>query len=120
MKEICNIGEKISLDSSFHHDIFIIMKNKVMIEKKIKDNKQTLQKKFHVKRIGIFGSYARSEQSEKSDIDILVEFSQPIGWEFIDLKEFLENLLDLKVDLVTPNALKKQIKEDILREVVYT
>jgi len=54
-----------------------------------------------------------------SDIDILVEFSDPVEWDFIDLKEFLESLLEVKVDLVTKNALKPQIRDRILNEVVY-
>ena len=81
--------------------------------------KPILKEKFKVKEIGIFGSYVRGEESEKSDVDILVEFSEPIGWEFIDLVEFLENILGRKVDLVTVRALKPQLKDKILKEVVY-
>ncbi|KGG79472.1 nucleotidyltransferase [Caloranaerobacter azorensis H53214] len=95
------------------------MVSKAIIEKKLKSNKEYLIEKYHVKRIGIFGSYARGEQTECSDVDILVEFSRPIGWEFIDLKYYLEDLLNMKVDLVTVNALKPQIKDKILKEVVY-
>lgn len=61
----------------------------------------------------------RGEQSEVSDVDILVQFCEPVGWEFLDLKEFLELILGTKVDLVTVNALKPQIKDKILKEVVY-
>lgn len=75
--------------------------------------------KFKVKEIGIFGSYIRGEEFEKSDVDILVEFYDPIGWEFIDLKEFLEEILDKEVDLVTVRALKPRLKDKILKEVVY-
>lgn len=81
--------------------------------------KSLLQKKFHVKTIGVFGSYAREEQTSKSDIDILVEFSKPVGWEFIDLKEHLEKIYGKKVDLVTVKALKPQIKKNILSEIQY-
>ena len=63
--------------------------------------------------------YLRKVRSKVSDIDILVEFSDPVEWEFIDLKEFLESLLEVKVDLVTKNALKPQIRDRILNEVVY-
>ena len=55
----------------------------------------------------------------QSDIDILVEFSEDIGWEFINLKQFLEENLDKKVDLVTIEAFKSELKEDILRDVIY-
>lgn len=81
--------------------------------------KPLLQKKFHVKTIGVFGSYAREEQTSKSDIDILVEFSRPVGWEFLDLKEYLESLYGKKVDLVTVKALRPQIKKNILSETQY-
>lgn len=81
--------------------------------------KPLLEKRFHVKTIGIFGSYAREEQTENSDIDILVEFSQPVGWEFIDLKDHLEKLYGKQVDLATVKALKPQIKENILSETKY-
>ena len=89
------------------------------IEETLKRHKPFLREKFKVKEIGIFGSYVRAEVSEKSDVDILVVFSEPIGWEFIDLKEFLEEILGKEVDLVTIRALKPQLKDKILEEVVY-
>ncbi|MCP4652018.1 MAG: nucleotidyltransferase family protein [Candidatus Omnitrophica bacterium] len=78
-----------------------------------------LQKEFKVKNIGIFGSFVHGEASEESDVDLLVEFSGKIGWEFIDLKNFLEDALGIKVDLVTKKALKPQLRDAILKEVVY-
>ncbi len=95
------------------------MRNLKEIEQVLKKNKGKLRDKFKVKRIGIFGSYIHGNQDESSDIDILVEFFEPIGWEFIDLKEFIETILDLKVDLVTPNGLKPVIREKILKDVMY-
>jgi len=89
------------------------------VKKALSSQKQVLAEKFKVKEIGVFGSYVRGEQEELSDIDILVEFSEPVGWEFIDLLEFLEDFLGLKVDLVTPDALRPQFKERILKEVAY-
>jgi predicted nucleotidyltransferase len=89
------------------------------IKETLKRHKPTLKDKFKVKEIGIFGSFVRGEESEESDVDILVEFSEPIGWEFIDLIEFLERILERKVDLVTVRALKPQLKDKILKEVVY-
>lgn len=89
------------------------------IENTLSKLKPELSSKFYVGKIGYFGSYARNEQTEVSDIDILVELTQPLGWEFFDLKDTLENALHLKVDLVTINALKAQLKESILREVKY-
>lgn len=52
-------------------------------------------------------------------MDILVEFYEPIGWEFVDLKEFVEKILGMDVDLVTAKALKPQLSEAILKEVLY-
>jgi predicted nucleotidyltransferase len=89
------------------------------IEEIIKKHKPILHEKFKVKSIGIFGSYARNQETDKSDIDILVSFREPVGWEFVDLKEYLENLFGKKVDLVTEGALKPQLKDAVLREVVY-
>lgn len=90
-----------------------------MVEQILKAEKQYLAEKFNVSKIGIFGSYARNEQTNESDIDILVEFSKPVGFEFVDLKDYLETVLNKNVDLVTPNALKPYIKNEILSEVKY-
>ena len=95
------------------------MKTKKEIEQILKKNKKYLKKKFKVEEIGIFGSYARNEQLKDSDVDILVKFSDNIGWEFIDLKDYLKEILDLEVDLVTIKALKPQLRDNILKEVVY-
>jgi len=89
------------------------------VKEVLSSQKQVLLDKFKVKEIGVFGSYSRGEQEELSDIDILVDFAEPVGWEFIDLLEYLEDILGLKVDLVTPDALRPQLKERILREVFY-
>ena len=96
------------------------MKPEEEIEKTLKRLKPFLMEKFKVKKIGIFGSYVRGEASEDSDVDILVEFHEPIGWEFIDFKEILEEMLGKKVDIVTVRALKPQLRDKILKEVVYT
>lgn len=73
-----------------------------------------------MRSIGIFGSYARGDNKETSDIDLLVEFSAPIGmFKFIEMEEFLSKALGKKVDLVTKKALKPIIKDEILKETVY-
>ncbi|MDP3900494.1 MAG: nucleotidyltransferase family protein [bacterium] len=89
---------------------------------KIRLNNQLpfLRKTYHVKKIGIFGSFARGDQTKASDIDILVEFKKPIGlFNFIKLEDFLSQTLHKKVDLVSKKALKPTIKKDILKEVIY-
>lgn len=81
------------------------------------EHKKELMKKYKIKRIGIFGSYSRGDQTDNSDIDILVEFEKPIGLEFVILAEELEEILKRKVDLVSKGALNPRawqvIKEDL-------
>jgi predicted nucleotidyltransferase len=89
------------------------------IENKLKELKPVLFQKYYVDKIGYFGSFSRNEQTITSDIDILVSFNKPVGWEFFDLQEFLENELKLKVDLVSDKALKEQLKPLILNSVKY-
>jgi predicted nucleotidyltransferase len=95
------------------------MKTNIDIENKLKELKPILFQKYFVDKIGYFGSYSRNEQNQQSDIDILVSFTKPLGWEFFDLQEYLENQLNIKVDLVSENALKKQLKHIILNSVKY-
>lgn len=95
------------------------MPNRLEVEKIIKKYKSFLKEQYAVKKIGIFGSYARNEQREDSDIDIIVELDKPIGLKFVDLKFFLEEKLGRRVDLVTPNAIRPQMREQIFKEVVY-
>jgi len=79
-----------------------------------------LKRHYHVKTIGVFGSVARGDATPKSDVDILVELSKPIGlFRFVGLEQELSELLGRKVDLVTKRALKPAIKEDILSEIIY-
>jgi predicted nucleotidyltransferase len=81
--------------------------------------KTIIKKEFKVKEIGIFGSYVRGEQEEDSDIDILVEFSEPVGFfTFLDLEEYLKELLGIKVDLVSKKALKPTVGQYILQEMI--
>lgn len=86
---------------------------------KLRELKPILRKDYSVKEIGLFGSFSDNTSSEQSDIDIIVEFEKPIGWKFFTLEMFLENTFGRKIDLVTKNALKEQIKERILNQVKY-
>lgn len=95
------------------------MLSKTYIENKLQEIKPVLADKFYVSRIGYFGSYVNGQQTSKSDIDLLVEFSQPVGWEFFTLEKFLEQEFGIPVDLVTKNALKAQMKETVLNQVIY-
>jgi predicted nucleotidyltransferase len=86
---------------------------------KLKELKPTLYNEFSVSEIGIFGSFSDGTNTEDSDIDILIELEKPIGWKFFTLEIYLEKIFKRKIDLVTKGALKKQIKNIILKQVKY-
>jgi len=82
--------------------------------------KPELEEKYHVNSIGLFGSVVRDDFSpSKSDIDIVVDFSKPIGVEFIKLADFLEKCFERKVDLVSKKGIKSSYFAEIEKEVVY-
>ena len=90
------------------------------IETILKAHRRELEERFGVKEIGVFGSYVRGEATERSDVDILVDFYEvPSLLGFIELEEYLEDLLGIKVDLVMKSALKPKIGEHVGREVIY-
>jgi len=96
------------------------MKKFEEIKKLIMDHKNDLEGDYGVTEIGLFGSYIKGKQQNASDVDILVEFQEPIDLlTFIHLKNQLSDLLGVNVDLVTKKALKPKIGERILREVKY-
>jgi len=90
------------------------------IKKILINLKPEIQKKYKVKKLGIFGSYIKNQQKRGSDIDILMEYSEvPDLIDFIELQSYLSNLLGIKVDLVMKSSLKPNIRRGILREVIY-
>jgi predicted nucleotidyltransferase len=95
------------------------MKTLEELKEIIERHRQELEQKFKVKRIAIFGSYTRNEQTKESDIDVLVEFKEPVGFLFIHLADFLEELLNVKVDLVTPDAIKPNRRKYIMKDLTY-
>ncbi len=86
---------------------------------KLKELKPFLQQEYSVREIGLFGSFSEETHTEDSDIDILVVLERPIGWKFFSLELYLEQIFNRKIDLVTKNALRKQIKDKILNQVQY-
>lgn len=95
----------------------MITKNQIL--RTLTDLKPILYKDYSVKRIGLFGSFSDDSNTDESDIDLLVEFEKPVGWKYFSLEIYLENIFGRKIDLVTQNALKEQIKDNILSQVKY-
>ena len=89
----------------------------------LKAHKEEIKERYSVRRIGVFGSYARGEQKATSDIDVLVEFEKPTFDNFMDLAFYLEELFGRRVDLLTPEGVKgiriKEIAKEIMGSVVY-
>ena len=95
------------------------MGNLNSIKETLVNHKQRLTEKYGLSLLAVFGSYARNQQTEESDVDILVEFKKPIGLEFIDLAEELEAILNLKVDLVSKKGIKSNYLKAIENELEY-
>ncbi len=88
------------------------------ILKMIEANREEI-KRFGVRRMGLFGSAARGEATETSDLDFLVELEKKTFDNYMDLKFYLEDLFGCKIDLVMKDALKPRLREPILKETVY-
>ena len=95
----------------------VLTKEHILI--KLTELKPVLSAEYSVSKIGLFGSFCDGSFSEDSDIDLLVEFEKPIGWKYFSLEIYLEGVFGRKIDLVTKNALKRQIKDRILKQVNY-
>jgi predicted nucleotidyltransferase len=86
---------------------------------KILQKNQNIVKGYGVRRLSLFGSCARGEESEASDLDFLVEFEKNSFDAYMDLKIFLEDLFGCKIDLVLTDSIKPRLREPILREAVH-
>lgn len=82
-----------------------------------------LVREYGIRRIGLFGSYAKGKPHELSDIDLVIEFERPIGLRFVELAEYLEKVLGRKVDVLTPASLRgiriPQVAKEIEESIVY-
>ncbi len=82
-----------------------------------------LSARYGVKRVGLFGSYARGAQTEESDVDLVVEFGRPIGLDFVDFADYMERLLGCRVDILTPSGVQgirvNDVRESIMKEIIY-
>ena len=86
---------------------------------KLRLEKKNLYDKYRVTRLGVFGSFVRGEETPDSDIDILVEYAEVPGMiEFLKTEEYLETILNRKIDLVRENAIRPELKGIIMSEVI--
>src|SRR3989339_1434931 len=99
-------------------DIQPMKRTREAVLKQLEDNREKIRG-FGVKRLGLFGSVARGEATEVSDLDFLVELEKKTFDVYMDLKDFLEEIFGCKVDLVMKEALKPRLREPILKETVY-
>jgi hypothetical protein len=99
------------------------MLTKEKIIKLLRENHPYLVAEFGVKKIGLFGSYAKGTFDEASDVDLIVEFERPMGFKFIEFTEYLERLFGRKVDVLTPAGLEgiriSRVAKDISESIVY-
>lgn len=96
------------------------MKKLAAIKKIIRNQKDTLRERYNVQRIGVFGSYVRGDTHSRSDIDVLVEFSEPISLlKLVSLQNYLTDTIGIRVDVVPKEDLRKELKDGILKEAVY-
>lgn len=97
------------------------MKNIQEIKKILKEQKNFLKTNFHIVELGVFGSFVRNEQTPTSDIDIIVTFEKGYKslFNYMRLKNYLEEILGLNVDLIIKEAIKPRLKDKILNEVEY-
>ena len=89
------------------------------IRKSLKIKKKQLVKQYPIESLAIFGSYARDEQTEESDLDIIVEFNGVVGSKFIQLADELEEAIGLKVDLVSKKGIKERYFNSIKSDLIY-
>lgn len=95
------------------------MKTLSEIKSSLSEKRTALFKKYPIRSLAIFGSFARNEQNESSDLDLMVEFNEKVGSEFIQLADELEDFLGFKVDLVSKNGIKERYFDHIKDELIY-
>lgn len=96
------------------------MKTLEEIKQILSERKSWLCETYQITELGIFGSYTRGEQTQDSDVDVLIDYEQaPTLFAVVNLRDFLRDLIGLPVDVVTKNGLKPRIREQVLSEVIY-
>ncbi len=95
------------------------MKKLKQIQIILASSKDEIQKRYKVKELGIFGSYARGDQKKSSDVDILVKFNPNATlFDFVGLGDYLEEKLKIKVDIVSEGGIRSELRSNIIKEVV--
>ena len=96
------------------------MKTLNEIKQILSERKSWLCETYQITELGIFGSYARGEQTQDSDVDVLIDYEKaPTLFELVNLRDFLRDLIGLPVDIVTKKGLKPRIRDQVLSEVIY-
>lgn len=96
------------------------MKTKSEVLKILEENLPFLRKSFHVDKVGLFGSYARQEQTEESDLDLLVDFeTTPNFIQLVELEEHLSKLLGIKVEIITSGGIKDRVRPNIMKDMEF-
>ncbi|WP_162340056.1 nucleotidyltransferase family protein [Cyclobacterium salsum] len=95
------------------------MKSLQDIQATLVEHKDQLFSSYPIESLAIFGSFARNEQNDDSDLDIIVEFNDKIGIRFIDLADELENLIGFKVDLISRKGIKDKYYKSIASDLIY-
>jgi uncharacterized protein len=96
------------------------MKTLDEIKQILSERKSWLCETYQITELGIFGSYAREEQTQDSDVDVLIDYEQaPTLFKLVNLRDYLKDLTGLSVDIVTKNGLKPGIRDQVLSEVIY-
>ncbi len=97
-----------------------MVKSKEEILETLKTFRKKLNIEYRVKSVGLFGSYVSNKQTATSDIDFLVEFENDADlFHFVGLSRYLEEIFNSKVDVISKPSLKEELKQDILKEVIY-
>jgi len=116
------ISHRTALETSYPNEEPNML-TKEAITKLLRESYPYLAAEYGVKRIGLFGSYAKDIPTQASDIDLVVEFERPLGFKFIELSEYLERLLGHEVDILTPTGIQgiriPHIAQSIEENIVY-
>ncbi len=106
--------------TAYRHIEIFEMRSQAEIKALLREMLPELSVQYHVRKIGIFGSYSKDCQTPKSDLDLVVEFDQPNGmFAFVYLMHGISDRLSTRVDLVTPSGLHPLIRDQVMSEVVY-